>query len=177
MSRSGVWHCLYRRPPKNRILSNCMIWWGTTKIWPHRKNCVIHTILPIRPESFLSATILCSLKPETPNNIVSLSICHKLKSLTNKFFQSLSLSWGFSSSCQAPLKPSNLDVYYNFFENLAGIGKIVSLSKKSDLKTNSVMLVNIEPSFGFILEIKSIPNCLHEHMISAMHFNMGHQLE
>ena len=36
------------------------------------------------------------------------------------------------------------------------------------------MLVNLVPIFGFILEIKSIPNYLHGHTVAAMCFNMGH---
>jgi len=46
--------------------------------------------------------------------------------------------------------------------------------KKSDLTTNIFMLVNLEPIFGFILEINSIPNYLHGHTVAAMCFNMGH---
>ena len=49
-----------------------------------------------------------------------------------------------------------------------------SLKKKSDLTTNIFMLVNLEPIFGFILEINSIPNYLHRHTVVAMCFNMGH---
>ena len=44
---------------------------GKKKIWRHCKSPVIHTILNIRPESFLSAALLCSLKPSLPNNFVS----------------------------------------------------------------------------------------------------------
>ena len=46
--------------------------------------------------------------------------------------------------------------------------------KKSDWTTNIFMLVNLEPIFGFILEINSIPNYLHGHTVVAMSFNMGH---
>ena len=46
--------------------------------------------------------------------------------------------------------------------------------KKSDLTTNIFMLVNLEPIFGFILEINSILKYLHGHMVVAMCFNMGH---
>ena len=46
--------------------------------------------------------------------------------------------------------------------------------KKFDLTTNIFMLVNLEPIFGFILEINSIPNYLHGHTVVAMCFNMGH---
>ena len=46
--------------------------------------------------------------------------------------------------------------------------------QKCDLTTNIFMLVNLEPIFGFILEINSIPNYLHGHTVAAMCFNMGH---
>ena len=45
---------------------------------------------------------------------------------------------------------------------------------KSDLTTNIFMLVNIEQIFRFILEINSIPNDLHGHMVVAMCCNIGH---
>ena len=47
-------------------------------------------------------------------------------------------------------------------------------SKKSGLTINIVTLVNLEPNFGFMLEIKSIPNYL---IIPVMSLNMGHQLD
>ena len=34
--------------------------------------------------------------------------------------------------------------------------------------TNIVTLVNLEQNFGFMLEIKSIPNYLHGHTVSAV---------
>ena len=37
-----------------------------------------------------------------------------------------------------------------------------------------VMLVNIDPILGFILEIQSIPNYLDEQTVSAMCFIIGH---
>ena len=46
--------------------------------------------------------------------------------------------------------------------------------KQSDLTTNIFMLVNLEPIFGFILEINSIPNYLHGHTVAAMCFDIGH---
>ena len=39
---------------------------------------------------------------------------------------------------------------------------------------NIFMLVNLEPLFGFVLEINSIPYYLHRHMLVDMCFNMGH---
>ena len=93
------------------------------------KNRVIPTILPILPEFVLSATILCSLQPSLLNYTVRLSIL-------------------FYFACQAPLKPYNLDINFRFFENLTGIGK--------NLTTNIVTLVNLEPNYGLMLEIKII---------------------
>ena len=49
-----------------------------------------------------------------------------------------------------------------------------SLFKKSNLTTKIVMLVNLEPISGFILEIKSILNYLQGHTVAAMCFNIGH---
>ena len=40
-----------------------------------------------------------------------------------------------------------------------------------------MMLVNLEPIVGFMLEIKSIQIYLHGHTVSAMCFNMGHLLK
>ena len=39
------------------------------------------------------------------------------------------------------------------------------------------MLVNLEPIFGFILEINSITNYLHGHTVVAMCFDMGHRVK
>ena len=36
------------------------------------------------------------------------------------------------------------------------------------------MVVNLEPISGFILKIKSIPNCLHKHTDEDRCFNIGH---
>ena len=39
---------------------------------------------------------------------------------------------------------------------------------KSNLTTNLETLVNLEPSFGVMLEIKTIPNYLHGHTVSTV---------
>ena len=39
---------------------------------------------------------------------------------------------------------------------------------KSNLTTNLETLKNLEPSFGVILEIKTIPNYLHGHTVSTV---------
>ena len=57
----------------------------------HREKRVIHTILPMRPEFILFATMICSLKPSQVNNIVSFSISHKALSLQICFYQSITL--------------------------------------------------------------------------------------
>ena len=49
--------------------------------------------------------------------------------------------------------------------------------KKSYLTTNIALIVNLEPPFGFMVEIKSIPNYFLRRTVSAFHFNMGHLLE
>ena len=49
--------------------------------------------------------------------------------------------------------------------------------RKSKLKTNIWMLVNLELILGFMLEIKSIPIYQHGHAVSAMCFNMGRLLQ
>ena len=54
------------------------------------------------------------------------------------------------------------------------LSKKISFFKKSDWTTNIFMLVNLEQTFGFILDINSIPNYLHGHTVVAMSFNMGH---
>ena len=161
------------------IQSNCIIWWQTKKTWPHRINCVTHTILDIRPEFFFSAAILCSLKPSLPNNIVSL-----------KFSQSfnfvLFFLWRYLMRPQFFLDPSTKNsilfwcFFLFFFRNSnktwqkTAFYKKNHLFKKSSLTTNIFMLVNLEPIFGFILEINRIPNHLHGHMVVSMCFNMGH---
>ena len=48
------------------------------------------------------------------------------------------------------------------------------LFKRSNLTTNIVTIVNIEPHLGYMLEIKGIPNYLRGHTVVAMCFNMGH---
>ena len=52
--------------------------------------------------------------------------------------------------------------------------KKINKIKKSGLTTNIFILVNLEPIFGFILEINSIPDYLHGHTVAAMCLNMGH---
>ena len=59
-----------------------------------------------------------------------------------------------------------MDVYIKIFLGTVLITKI--RFKKSYLTTNIVMLVNLEPHFGFMLETKNVPNYQHEHIISAM---------
>ena len=39
---------------------------------------------------------------------------------------------------------------------------------KSNLTTNLETLVNLEPTFGIMLEIKTIPNYLHGHTVSTV---------
>ena len=48
-----------------------------------------------------------------------------------------------------------------------------NIFKKSNLTTNIFALVNLEPNYGFILDIKSIQNYLQGHTVAAMCFNMG----
>ena len=70
------------------------------------------------------------------------------------FLEGQSILFNFA---QAPLKPYNWDVNFRFFENFAGIGK--------NLTINTVTIVNLEPNYGLILEIKIIPNYLQGHMV------------
>ena len=49
--------------------------------------------------------------------------------------------------------------------------------KKSNLTTNIMMIVNLEPILEFTLEIKSNPTYIHGHTVSPMCLNMGHILE
>ena len=56
------------------------------KIWPQRENRVIQPILPMCLQQNLSTTILCSLIPSKPNNVVSLLPCHKAKKLEEKTY-------------------------------------------------------------------------------------------
>ena len=51
----------------------------------------------------------------------------------------------------------------------------ISIKKyKSNLMSNILMLVNLEPILGFLFEIKSIQNYLEGHSVSAMFFEMVH---
>ena len=54
-------------------------------------------------------------------------------------------------------------------------GNVASLyvHKKQAINIGNIK-VNLEPIFGFILEINSIPNYLNGHTVVAMCFNMGH---
>ena len=73
--------------------------------------------------------------------------------------------------------------FFSFFFSLCVLWqkncvyKNIQFFKKFYLTTNIVMLVNLEPNLGFRLEIKSIPNYLHGHTVSAICFNMGNILE
>ena len=142
---------------------------------------MIQTILHIGPESFLSATILCRLKPSTPNNIVSFYFFTK-NFICNFFSTKVLNDVMIFFACLAPKNPNNFDVYFWFLENQTwhsrnrNFIKIENnhLKNKSNLTTNIFMLVNLEPFSGFILEIKSIPNYLQGHTVAAMRFNMGH---
>ena len=161
------------------------------KIRPHRKNRVTHTILDFRPEFFLSAAILCSLKPSLANNIVTFQFFTKFSFanfFSTKFFNDIKIFFG-------RLAPKN---QYNFVQTPSTNKLIVfryiflifrnsdttwqktafyqknHFFHKSNLTTNIFMLVNLEPIFGFILEINSIPNQLHGHTVAAMCFNMGY---
>ena len=78
-------------------------------------------------------------------------------------------------ACQAPLKLNNVDEFFRCFEIFAGIGKKLAFIKKitfskSNLTINIMTLVNLEPIFGVMLEIKSIPNYLHGHTVSTVRF-------
>ena len=104
MSRSGVWYCSYKRPKHSRILSNWILWCRTPKkIRQHWKNHVIHTILPIQPESFLSATILFSLKnPPVPGPGGQKRFDH----------QTLSDPWLFQAKFQAVIY-CDIDIFFS----------------------------------------------------------------
>ena len=129
------------------MVSNCSIRWRQTKIY-----CIGRIVWSARFFLF-SLNLFCLLlyyAVWNKHNTVRLSIL-------------------FYFACHAPLKPYNLDVNLRFFENFTGIGK--------NLTTNIVMLVNLEPNYGLMLEIKIIPNYLQVHIVSAVRFKMGHLLE
>ena len=106
------------------------------------------------------------------------------------FSQSFNFAYVFFYQCTkwdqdffgrlVPKNQYNFDVFFWFLEIQTKHGRKKLLIKKiifffkSDLTTNIFMLVNLEPIFGFILEISSIPNYLHGHTVVAMCFIMGH---
>ena len=58
-----IWHCLYKRPKQNGILSNCMIWWRTKT----NSDCIGRIVWSTKiflssKNFFLSGTIYFSLK-------------------------------------------------------------------------------------------------------------------
>ena len=77
-------------------------------------------------------------------------------------------------------KSINLDVGFMIFFLLQELVKTWLLPKmthifqKFNLTANIVMLLNLEPNFGLMLEIKSILNYPHGHTVSAVRFYKEH---
>ena len=110
-----------------------------------------HMILDIRPEFFLSAPILCSLKPSLPNSIFSFKFFTKFKFC--EFFSTKVLNE--IKNFVRRLAPQNQYYFVVFFifRNSYITWQTTALYQKnpfflSYLTTNIFMLVNIEPIFN-----------------------------
>ena len=136
----------------------------------YRKNCVIHTIFPMRPWFLLSATILCSLKPSPFVILSAFLFVTNLNVWATKFYQSM--TWSQNLFCMPSTTEAILYLYiYRFFflQKSVSIFFLNHLFDQFNMTSNIRMLVNIESSFGLIFFLVQKHSNLFSHTYGFSH--------
>ena len=123
---------------------------------------MIHVILLVRSNCFSFGLHIMQFIPSTLNII--------MRCLFLQIFFYIKILYKVNIFCCMPCSTESKQFHCIFwiFPKLCTKWQKITFSKRISLATNLLMLVNQEPIFGFILEIKSIPNLLHGCMVLAM---------